>query len=98
MSNVDAALAEKAREVPPGSFRHTVLLSARRFKASWVELGKLLVQVRDQATFGEWGYESFDQYTSRELHLRKATADKLTRAFSFLSRHEPKKMESEEIR
>jgi hypothetical protein len=97
MSQVDAAMAQKAREVPPGSFRHTVLQSARRFKASWVELGKLLVKVRDEALFQEWAFESFEQYCSRELHIRKATADKLVRAFSFLNRHEPKRMESEDV-
>ena len=85
MSNVDDVLAQKAREVPPGSFRHTVLLSARRFKASWVELGKLLVQVRDEALFQEWGFESFDQNTRKELHIRKATADKLDQLLGRIS-------------
>lgn len=96
--NADAALAEKAREVLPGSFRHTVLLCARRFKASWVELGKLLVQARDQSCAEEWGFPSFEAYCSKELHIRKATAEKLLRSFAFLARHEPKALSSEDIR
>ncbi len=97
MSNVDAAISMKAREVPQGSLRHTVLLSAKRFKSTWVELGKLLVQVRDQALFEEWGYPSFELYCSKELHIRKATAEKLTRSFSFLAKHEPKAVASDDI-
>ncbi len=97
MSSAEAAIAQKAREVPPGSFRHTVLLSAKRFKATWVELGKLLVRVRDEGTFGEWGYDSFEVYCLRELHLKKQTVLKLTRSFSFLKKHEPKELGSEDI-
>src|SRR5919197_979690 len=86
----EASLVEKLRETSPGSFRHSVLDAARRFKASWVELGKLLVEVRDGALFTDWGFSTFDQYCAKELHIRKSTADKLVRSFSVLSRHEPK--------
>ena len=96
-SLAEEAIEEKARTVPPGSFRHTVLTAARRFKASWVELGKLLVRVRNDASFTEWGYETFDVYCAKELRIRKATADKLTRSFGFLERHEPKAMAQEDI-
>ena len=86
-----------ALDVPPGSFRHTVLTAARKFKSTWVELGKLLVQVRDGAQHEGWGYPTFEAYCAKELRIRKATADKLTRSFSFLAKHEPKAMGSEEI-
>ena len=65
---------------PPGTFRHTVLLAAKRFKSTWAELGKLLVQVRDEAKFEEWGYASFEAYCLKELHIQKQTALKLTRS------------------
>ncbi len=93
----DAALAQKLTEVPQGSLRHTVLSAARRFKASWVEMGKLLVKVRDDALFTEWGFQTFEAYCSKELHIRKATVDKLTRSFSFLARHEPVKVANDDI-
>jgi hypothetical protein len=97
MSQVDAALASKANELTPGSFRHTVVSAARRFKATWVELGKLLVKVQAESLYEGWGYESFDAYCSKELHIRKQTALKLTKSFSFLERHEPKAVSSEDF-
>jgi hypothetical protein len=97
MASAQAAIAEKALQVPPGSLRHTVLLSAKRFKASWVELGKLLVEVRDQEKYAEWGYGTFEAYCASELHIRKQTALKLTRSFSFLKKHEPAAMEEPRI-
>ena len=80
------------------AFRHAVLLSARRFKSTWVELGKLLTQVRDQALYEGWGYPSFETYCLSELRIRKQTALKLTRSFSFLDKHEPKALERPELR
>lgn len=91
------ALAQKAAQVAPGSFRHTVLSSAKRFKATWAELGKLLVKVRDEALFEQWGYDSFETYCLKELHIRKQTALKLVRSFSFLAKHEPQEVEREDF-
>jgi hypothetical protein len=81
----------------PGSFRHTVLSAAKRFKSTWAELGKLLVKVRDEALYEQWGHASFEAYCAKELHIRKATADKLTRSFSFLAKHEPQFGEDEQL-
>jgi hypothetical protein len=92
-----AALDVKAQSVPTGTLRHTVLQAARRFKATWVELGKLLVEVRNDGAYEGWGYPTFDAYCSKELHIRKSTADKLTRSFSFLAKHEPKAVANEDI-
>lgn len=94
------AAAENLRvppDVAPGSFRHNVLLAARRFKASWAEMGKLLVQVKNGAKAEEWGYESFDVYVKKELHIRPTTALKLIRAFTFVEKHEPKVVEAEDF-
>jgi hypothetical protein len=95
---VEADLQSKAKSVPPGTFRHTVLVAAKRFKSTWAELGKLLVQVRDEAQYEQWGYESFEAYCLKELHIRKQTALKLTRSFSFLAKHEsPEVLKDEEF-
>ncbi len=85
------------QNVPPGSLRHQVLQASKRFKATWAEMGKLLVRVRDEAAWEGWGYDSFETYCSKELHIRKATVDKLTRSFSFLARHEPNVVEAEDF-
>ncbi len=97
MSTAEEAISAKASAVPPGSFRHTVLLAAKRFKSSWVELGKLLTQVRHEGLFSEWGYGSFEAYCLAELRIKKGTADKLTRNFSFLEKHEPQVMKTPEL-
>lgn len=97
MSDVEIALAEKARALQPGTIRHSLLLAAKRFKSTWVELGKLLVKVRDEASYEEWGYPTFEAYCAKELHLRKQTALKLTRSFSFLRKHEPKQVLGEDL-
>lgn len=87
-SAAEVDIQKKAQSVPPGTFRHTVLTAAKRFKSTWAELGKLLVQVRDEAKYEEWGYPSFEAYCLKELHIKKQTALKLTRSFSFLAKHE----------
>jgi hypothetical protein len=89
MPKTKAALAEVSSEIVPGSFRHEVLETARRFKSTWFELGKRLAKVRDEALFEGWGYRSFEAYCQKEIRIRKSTADKLTRTFAFVARHEP---------
>ena len=76
-------------ELDPASARYQVLETARRFKATWVELGERLVEVSSRGLFREWGYESFTEYCSRELRIKRPTAEKLTLAYRFLERREP---------
>jgi hypothetical protein len=83
-----AAVAMKAQEVEPGSFRHRVLTTAQKFKSSWVELGAMLVKVRNTGAWEQWGYSSFESYCSKELRIKKQTALKLTASYGFLARHE----------
>jgi hypothetical protein len=70
------------------SLRSSVAAAARRFKSSWFELGRLLVQVRSKNAWESWGFASFDAYCTAELHIRRATAEKLLRSYGFLQRHE----------
>jgi len=96
-TQVEVSLDAKAREVQPGSLRHTCLLAAKRFKSTWAELGKVLVKVRNSGEYESWGYENFEAYCLKELHLKKATADKLTRSYSFLEKHEPRAVSREDF-
>jgi hypothetical protein len=82
-------LQSRMEELPEGSMRRRVLESARRFKSSWVELGRMLSQVRRESVWREWGYPSFDAYCTKELFIRKQTAEKLTMSYGFIERHEP---------
>lgn len=76
--------------VAAGEFRAQVLDTARRFKASWVELARHLVRVKGEGLFEEWGYATFEAYCSRELRIKKTTAEKLVMSFGFLEKHEPR--------
>lgn len=77
------------QELDPGSERYRVLESARRFKSSWVELGEKLLLVQKDGAFREWGYESFEDYCSREVRIKKPTAQKLTLAYRYMEQEEP---------
>ena len=82
-------MESRLEELPEGSTRRRVLECARRFKSSWVELGRMLSQVRRDELWRDWGYRDFDAYCGKELFIRKATADKLTMSYGFIERHEP---------
>jgi hypothetical protein len=82
-------LAARAEELPEGSVRRRVIEGARRFKAAWVDFGRLLAQVRHEELWREWGHPSFERYCAKELFIRPATAEKLTASYGFLERHEP---------
>ncbi|MBI5070680.1 MAG: hypothetical protein HZB56_20850 [Deltaproteobacteria bacterium] len=89
MSKTEQRMATRIEELPAGSLRRTVLESARRFKASWVELARLLSEVKRKGSFRDWGFDAFETYCTRELFIRKQTAEKLTMSYGFLERHEP---------
>lgn len=76
-------------QLEPGSDRYRVLDVARRFKSSWVQLGEELLKVSQSSLFRQWGYESFEDYCQKEIRIRKPTAQKLTRAYRFISNEEP---------
>ncbi|WP_298270377.1 hypothetical protein [Geobacter sp.] len=73
----------------PSSERFQVLQSAKRFKSSWVELGDRLLAVGSRNLYREWGYGSFEEYCTREIRIKKETAQKLTLAYRFIEKHEP---------
>lgn len=87
-----------AAAAPEGAtgLRATVAAAARRFKSSWFELGRLLSQVRATDAWQSWGFASFDAYCTGELHIRRATAEKLLRSYGFLHRHERVEPEASE--
>lgn len=94
MNDVKQTKAEKyieqlMRELQPESDRYRVLATAKQFKASWAELGERLVTVNQRNLYRDWGYDSFGDYCSKEIRIRKATAEKLTMAYRFLEREEP---------
>jgi hypothetical protein len=77
------------QELDPASERYQILATAKVFKSSWVELGEKLLQVQRASLFKGWGYDSFEDYCSREVRIKKPTAEKLTLAYRFLEKEEP---------
>jgi hypothetical protein len=98
MSAVAEKIQSRLEELPAGSMRRRVLECARQFKSSWIDLGRMLSEVRNESHWREWGYASFDAYCTKELFIRKQTAEKLTTSYRFIERHEPAMARSEEPR
>ena len=92
-----ASAAEKKLDaIPAEGFRAAVVESARRFKASWVDLARHLVRVRSEGLWQEWGFATFEAYCARELRIKKATAQKLVNSYGFLEKREPEALQDEE--
>jgi hypothetical protein len=89
MTRTAEKLARHAEDLPEGSLRRRVVEGAQRFKSAWVELGRLLCEVKRKELWRAWGHASFERYCAKELFIRAATAEKLTASFGFLERHEP---------
>lgn len=77
------------QQLPPESERYQILATAKQFKSSWVELGEWLAKVSNSNQFSEWGFTSFEDYCTKEIRIRRQTAEKLLLAFRFLERKEP---------
>jgi len=82
-------LEERMQGLDQSSLRYHALESAKNFKTSWVELGRVLYTVYKDKLYKEWGFGNFDIYTSREIGIRKQTALKLLRSYFFLEKEEP---------
>lgn len=78
------------QQLPPESERYQVLATAKQFKSSWVELGEWLARISDSNQFSDWGFTSFEDYCTKEIRIRRQTAEKLLLAFRFLERKEPR--------
>jgi hypothetical protein len=88
-TKVDAALARDEERFADDPERQEMLRCVRRFKASWIELGRALTDVRKNGRWRDWGFETFEAYAKTELRLRQDTVDKLTGSFMFLEKRAP---------
>jgi hypothetical protein len=86
------------QQLPPDSERYQVLATAKRFKSSWIELGAGLARVSISKLFSEWGFASFEDYCTKEIRIRRQTAEKLLLAYRFIKRKEPDLLEHKEGR
>jgi len=84
------SIEQKMEEVSPDSLRYQVLVRAKEFKTSWIELGQILYTVWKNKLYKEWGYIEFETYTSKEIGIQKQTALKLLRSYAFLQKEGPR--------
>ena len=82
-------LEERMSNLPAGSLRRETLEAAKRFKSSWIELGRMLWTVYREKKFREWGYLTFEAYCAKEVGIRAPTAKKLLHSYYFLEKEEP---------
>ena len=82
-------MEERMGNMEGGSMRYQVLNSAKSFKTSWMDLGQSLYSVWKDKLYKEWGYSTFDVYTVKEIGIRKQTALKLLKSYSFLEKENP---------
>lgn len=83
-------LEERMDGTDEGSVRYAALKNAKDFKSSWIELGRILYTVWKDKLYKEWGHQEFEAYVAKEIGIRKETALKLLRSYTFLEKEAPK--------
>ncbi len=89
MSKAIRQIDERLSTLAPGTLRYETLQAAKRFKSSWVELGRQLYQVFQEKAFRQWGFLTFEAYCAKEIGIRASTAKKLLHSYYFLEKEEP---------
>ena len=82
-------IEEKMTGIDTESLRYQILQNAKNFKTSWIDLGQALYSVWKDKLYKDWGFLTFDAYTSKEIGVRKNTALKLLKTYYFLEKEEP---------
>jgi len=88
-------LEHRMEGLDENSVRYRVLQSVKNFKSSWMDLGQALYTVWKDKLYREWGYLTFEAYTSKEIGIRKDTAVKLLKSYYFLEKEEPRYLQKD---
>lgn len=83
------AIEERMSGMDTESLRFQILQNAKSFKTSWIDLGQALYSVWKDKLYKDWGFMTFDAYTTKEIGVRKNTALKLLKTYYFLEKEEP---------
>ncbi|MFQ5953163.1 MAG: hypothetical protein ACE5JK_07150 [Candidatus Omnitrophota bacterium] len=84
------SIEKKMDQMNADELRYQVLKSAKNFKSSWISLGQILYTVWKDKLYKDWGFTEFESYASKEIGIRKETAFKLLRSYSFLEKDSPR--------
>src|SRR5262245_57955063 len=93
ITKTDRQMEDRMIAVSGDPLRADTLAKARAFKRTWLELAEALTKVQHQNSFRDWGYDDFDAYCRKELHLRGATVQKLLGSYRFLETSAPRVIE-----
>ncbi|MFH1395751.1 MAG: hypothetical protein ABIH09_06315 [Candidatus Omnitrophota bacterium] len=88
-------LEKRMEDIDEQSVRYRILQNAKEFKMSWIGLGQSLYMVWKDKIYKEWGYSEFDTYAQKELGIKKITALKLLKSYSYLAQEEPQYLKKE---
>ena len=91
-ANVIAKIDKQLEGLSPESLRYQVLVSLRKFRSSWVELGKYLTDIAYGGDYKEWGFDDFEVYCASELGLKKPTVKKLMVSYNYMKSYEPDRL------
>jgi hypothetical protein len=93
ITKTDRAMEDQLLAVADDPERADTLAKARAFKRTWLELADALARVQKTGSWTRWGYDSFDTYCRKELHLKQSTVAKLLGSFRFLEASAPRVLE-----
>lgn len=88
-TRIDRDLEEKEVSYGDDPERLELITRTRQFKSSWLELAAALSEVKRSGRWQEWGFDTFENYTKKELNLKADTVDKLTGSYAFLRKSAP---------
>jgi len=74
-------------ELDEHSMRYQALFAVRKFRTSWLELGRHLTEIAYGGDYKQWGFEDFETYVAQELGLKKPTVRKLMVSYQYMQKH-----------
>lgn len=93
VTKTDRELEDTMLGVADDPERVDILAKARLFKRTWIELAEALTGAYERESWLRWGYDSFEDYCRKELHIKKGTVAKLLGSFRFLKTSAPRLLE-----
>lgn len=91
-ANVIGKIDKQLTGLSPDTTRYKILAALKKFRSSWVELGKHLTDIAYGGDYKEWGYEDFELYCVGELGLKKPTIKKLMVSYNYMKSYEPSRL------
>lgn len=93
ITKTDRQMEDQLLAVQSDPLRADTLAKARAFKRTWLELAEALTRVQHGKAWESWGFDDFETYCRRELHLRASTVAKLLGSYRFLETSAPRVLE-----